>query len=93
MPNSKRHLLQRLSLRSRLVLAAVVWLTAMIIAAGITVPQQVYSYMVDDTKEQLSLYLDELSAAIDVNEKANYTLVRNSPTHAFINLIAAYTGR
>ena len=74
MPNSKRHLLQRLSLRSRLVLAAVVWLTAMIIAAGITVPQQVYSYMVDDTKEQLSLYLDELSAAIDVNEKGQLHL-------------------
>lgn len=74
MRNKKRHLLKRLSLRSRLVLAAVVWLTAMIIAAGVTVPKQVFNYMLDSTNEQLSLYLDELSASIEVDESGKLTL-------------------
>ena len=74
MRNKKRHLLKRLSLRSRLVLAAVVWLTAMVIAAGVTVPKQVFSYMLDSTNEQLSLYLDELSASIEVDDSGKLTL-------------------
>ncbi|KOO03538.1 ATP-binding protein [Vibrio nereis] len=74
MLSKKHHVLKRLSLRSRLVFASIVWLTAMIIAAGITVPTQVFNYMVDDTTEQLAIYLDELSASIEVNEKGQLSL-------------------
>lgn len=74
MPNRKRSPLKHLSLRSRLVLAAIVWLTAMVIAAGVTVPNQVFSYMVDSTNDQLSLYLDELSASVEVDSKGKLTL-------------------
>ncbi|WP_394144093.1 ATP-binding protein [Vibrio atypicus] len=74
MPNRKRHLLKRLSLKSRLVLAAIVWLTAMVIAAGVTVPQQVFSYMIDSTNDQLSLYQDELSASLEVDDKGKISL-------------------
>lgn len=74
MLNKIRYPLKRLSLRRRLVLAAVVWLTAMVIAAGVTVPKQVFSYMLDSTNEQLSLYLDELSASIEVDESGKLTL-------------------
>lgn len=74
MPNKKAHLLKKLSLKSRLVLAAVVWLTAMIIAAGVMVPSQVYVYMEDDAKAQLATYMDEIAATIEADEKGNVTI-------------------
>ncbi|NMU06931.1 ATP-binding protein, partial [Vibrio parahaemolyticus] len=46
MPNRNRlplNAIKRLSIKSRLVLAAIVWLTAMILAAGVTIPTQVYN--------------------------------------------------
>lgn len=74
MPNNKRTLLKRLSLKSRLVLAAVVWLTAMVIAVGVTVPNQVFNYMVDDTKSQLTIYMDEISASLEADKSGNLSL-------------------
>ncbi|RJX65058.1 ATP-binding protein [Vibrio sinensis] len=74
MPNKKLHALKRLSLKSRLMLAAIIWLTAMVIAAGVTVPSQVYSYMEADAKAQLQIYLDEISANLEVDDKGNLTL-------------------
>ncbi|MEF1258909.1 ATP-binding protein, partial [Vibrio harveyi] len=68
------HILKRLSIKSRLVLAAVVWLTAMILAAGVTIPTQVYSYMVDDTRSQLNVYMDEIAAQLEVDSKGQLTL-------------------
>jgi len=77
MPNNKRNLLKRLSLKSRLVLAAIVWLTAMVIAAGVSVPTQVFNYMVGDTKSQLSIYMDEIAASLEADEKGALTLTTN----------------
>ncbi|TFH89950.1 ATP-binding protein [Vibrio ouci] len=77
MPNNKRTLLKRLSLKSRLVLAAIVWLTAMVIAAGVSVPTQVFNYMVGDTKSQLSIYMDEIAASLEADEKGALTLTTN----------------
>ncbi|KGY12218.1 histidine kinase [Vibrio tubiashii] len=74
MPNNKRLLLKKLSLKSRLVLAAIVWLTAMVIAAGVSVPSQVFNYMTDDAKSQLSVYMDEIAAAIEADKSGNLTL-------------------
>ncbi|MCZ4294074.1 ATP-binding protein [Vibrio sinaloensis] len=74
MPSNKRTLLKRLSLKSRLVLAAIVWLTAMIIAVGVSVPNQVFNYMVDDTKSQLTIYMDEISASLEADKTGNLTL-------------------
>ena len=68
------HILKRLSIKSRLVLAAVVWLTAMILAAGVTIPTQVYSYMVDDTRSQLNVYMDEIAAQLEVDSQGQLTL-------------------
>ncbi|OLQ90203.1 histidine kinase [Vibrio panuliri] len=67
-------LLRQLSLKSRLVLAAIVWLTAMIIAAGVMVPSQVYQYMVADTKSQLSIYMDEITGNLEVDKNGQLTL-------------------
>lgn len=77
MPNNKRPLLKRLSLKSRLVLAAIVWLTAMVIAVGVSVPNQVFNYMVDDTKSQLTIYMDEVSASLEADETGNLSLTTN----------------
>ncbi|KOO16609.1 histidine kinase [Vibrio xuii] len=77
MPNNKRNLLKRLSLKSRLVLAAIVWLTAMVIAAGVSVPTQVFNYMVGDTKSQLSIYMDEIAASLEADEKGALNLTTN----------------
>ncbi len=59
--------LKRLSIKSRLVLAAVVWLTAMILAAAVIIPTQVYNYMVDDTRSQLRVFMDEIAAQLEVD--------------------------
>ncbi len=67
MPIRFTGILKQLSLRNRLLLAAFIWLTAMILAAGIVVPTQVYGYMVDETKSQLSIYMDELAANLETN--------------------------
>ena len=74
MPIRKIRFIKRLSLKSRLVLAAVVWLTAMIIAAGVMMPSQVYLYMKEDNKQQLSIYMDEIAAALEADEKGNLKL-------------------
>ena len=77
MPNKYRlplYPLKRLSIKSRLVLAAVVWLTAMILAAGVTIPTQVYNYMVDDTRSQLSVFMDEIAAQLEVDKTGYLSL-------------------
>ncbi|PFG55960.1 signal transduction histidine kinase [Vibrio sp. ES.051] len=77
MPNKSRlplNVLKRLSIKSRLVLAAVVWLTAMILAAGVTIPTQVYNYMLDDTRSQLSIFMDEIAAQLEVNSTGRLDL-------------------
>lgn len=66
--------LKRLSIKSRLVLAAVVWLTAMILAAGVTIPTQVYNYMVDDTRARLSVFMDEIAAQLEVDQTGHLSL-------------------
>ncbi|MFW7522716.1 ATP-binding protein [Vibrio ostreicida] len=74
MPTKANQLLKRLSLKSRLVLAAIVWLTAMIMAAGVMVPSQVYRYMEEDAKAQLSTFMDEIAATLEADEQGHISL-------------------
>ncbi|GAL02698.1 ATP-binding protein [Photobacterium aphoticum] len=55
------------SLRSRLLIAAAVWLLGTTLAAGYLVPSFIKSYLVEQEKQQLYLYLDELTALTEVN--------------------------
>lgn len=55
------------SLRSRLLIAAAVWLLAIALAAGYLVPQFIKSYLVDQEKQQLYIYMDELTAQTEVD--------------------------
>ncbi len=64
--------LKRLSIKSRLVLAAVIWLSAMILAAGVIIPTQVYHYMVDDARSQLSVFMDEIAAQLEVDQRGGH---------------------
>ena len=43
-------------------------------AAGVSVPKRVYNYMVDDTRSQLSVYMDELSAAMEADQNGKLSL-------------------
>ncbi|WP_299012936.1 ATP-binding protein [uncultured Photobacterium sp.] len=62
------------SLRSRLLIAAAVWLSVTILAAGYLVPNFIKSYLVDQEKQQLFLYLDELTAQVDVDANGRFSL-------------------
>ena len=72
MKKAPRHLkdtFKKLSLKSRLLLAAAFWLSAMILAAGVGIPKLVSDYLVQDTKDQLSLSMDEITANIEVDSE------------------------
>ena len=74
MKRAPKHLkgtFNKLSLKSRLLLAAAFWLSAMILAAGIGIPKLVSDYLVQDEKDQLSLSMDEITANIEVNSEGN----------------------
>ncbi|MGF1688164.1 ATP-binding protein [Photobacterium japonica] len=55
------------SLRSRLLIAAAVWLLGTTLSAGYLVPSFIKSYLVEQEQQQLYLYLDELTALTEVN--------------------------
>lgn len=72
MKKAPRHLkdtFKKLSLKSRLLLAAAFWLSAMILAAGVGIPKLVSDYLVQDTKDQLSLSMDEITANIEIDSE------------------------
>ncbi|UTV30232.1 ATP-binding protein [Photobacterium atrarenae] len=62
------------SLRSRLLLAATVWLVAITLAAGYLVPSFIKSYLIDQEAQQLALYVDELTARVEFNPNGRITL-------------------
>ncbi|MGR6834205.1 ATP-binding protein [Aliivibrio wodanis] len=70
-PRQFKNTFKKLSLKSRLLLAAAFWLSAMIFAAGIGIPKLVNDYLVQDVKSQLLLSMDEITANIEVNNKGN----------------------
>ncbi|MGR5062939.1 ATP-binding protein [Photobacterium sp. DNB22_13_2] len=59
------------SLRSRLLIAAAAWLLAITLAAGYLMPSFIKTYLVDQEKHQLYIYLDELTAQIDVDNNGS----------------------
>lgn len=62
------------SLRSRLLLAATVWLVTITLAAGYLVPSFIKSYLIDQEAQQLALYVDELTARVEFNPNGRITL-------------------
>ncbi|USD40069.1 ATP-binding protein [Vibrio sp. SCSIO 43135] len=66
--------IKRLSLKSRLLLAASLWLSAMILAAGIIIPSLVNDYLVGDVKSQLRLAMDEITANIEADQNGQLSL-------------------
>ncbi|KXF83355.1 ATP-binding protein [Enterovibrio coralii] len=64
----------KLSLKSRLLLATVVWLTVMVTIAGIGIPFLMHDYLVDNTKERLQLSMNELATELRTNPEGELTL-------------------
>lgn len=54
--------IQRMSLKNRLLLAAFLWLSTMIVAAGVGIPLLVRDYLINDVKSQLNLAMDQIAA-------------------------------
>ncbi len=73
-PRRLQHAFKKLSLKSRLLLAAAFWLSSMILAAGIGIPKLVNDYLVKDVKEQLALSMDEITANLETNEQGKLVL-------------------
>ncbi|EEX41466.1 ATP-binding protein [Vibrio furnissii] len=65
---------KRLSLKSRLLLAATLWLSAMILSAGYIIPSLVKDYLVSDVKTQLRLSMDEITANLEANNRGSLSL-------------------
>ena len=59
------------SLRSRLLLAAAVWLLVMTTSASYIVPNFIKTYLVNQETQQLSLYLDQLSGLINIQSNGS----------------------
>ncbi|MGF1833512.1 ATP-binding protein [Photobacterium sanguinicancri] len=62
------------SLRSRLLFAAAAWLLLIILSAGYLVPNVIHQYLVDQEKQQLDLYLDEITALADTDANGRITI-------------------
>ncbi|WP_047042515.1 ATP-binding protein [Vibrio mexicanus] len=74
MPNQA--LRKRLSLKSRLLLAATLWLSAMILAAGFGIPKLVKDYLISDVTSQLNLAMDEIIANLEMDANGEVKLTR-----------------
>ncbi|MBY6196524.1 ATP-binding protein [Vibrio hangzhouensis] len=66
--------LKRVSLKTRLLLAATLWLSAMVIAAGILIPGLVRDYLTQDLEMQLGLAMDEIAANLEVDKQGELVL-------------------
>lgn len=62
MPNKR----PRRSIRSRLLIAAAVWLSVISLLTGYLVPSFIKTYLIEQEKTQLYLYLDQLTGMIDL---------------------------
>ncbi|MCW8348564.1 ATP-binding protein [Vibrio sp. ZSDZ65] len=65
---------KKLSLKTRLLLAATLWLSVMTIAAGIMIPGLVREYLVQDLETQLGRSMDEIAANLETNKQGNLVL-------------------
>lgn len=71
---AKPHALRHLSLKTRLLLAATLWLSAMILAAGYLIPNLIHKYLIQDVQSQLQLSMDEITANLEANQQGQLTL-------------------
>lgn len=73
MPINKRKKGQP-SIRNRLLSAAAIWLLAITLTAGYLVPSFIKSYLIDQEKTQLYLYLDQITALVDIDARGRVFL-------------------
>ncbi|KGK08632.1 ATP-binding protein [Vibrio navarrensis] len=71
---AKLDLLKSLSLKRRLFFASFLWVSSMLLAAGVGIPTLVKEYLVSDIKGQLQLAMDEIAANLEANAQGNLLL-------------------
>ncbi|WP_435532833.1 ATP-binding protein [Vibrio hippocampi] len=69
-----RSKVSQLSLKTRLLLAATLWLSAMLIVAGVIIPGLVRDYLDQELQQQLSHTMDEVVASLEVNKQGRLEL-------------------
>ncbi|SJL83225.1 ATP-binding protein [Vibrio palustris] len=65
---------KQLSLKSRFLWAATLWVSIMVVAAGYLIPSLVKNYLVESTQEQMRLALDEITANLRTDPKGHLLL-------------------
>ena len=64
----------RNSLRARLLSSAFLWMSLVLISAALFLPRVVESYLYSQLSEQVNLYLDDLSAFVELDAQGNPVL-------------------
>ncbi|MGV2989417.1 ATP-binding protein [Vibrio sp. E150_011] len=65
---------KKLSLKTRLLLAASLWLSVITIAAGVIIPGLVREYLVQDLETQLGRSMDEIAANLETDKQGRLVL-------------------
>lgn len=66
--------IRKLSLKTRLLLAATLWLSAMLLMAGVAIPGLVRDYLDQELQQQLGYTMDEVVANLELNKQGNLDL-------------------
>lgn len=66
MPNNKSNF-KHLSLKNRLLLTTTLWLSLMLVSAGLLIPYLINDYLTTDIKKTLSHSMDEIIANLEVD--------------------------
>ncbi|MGL5222652.1 MAG: hypothetical protein ACRC8I_07050, partial [Plesiomonas shigelloides] len=61
--------IDRFSLRQRVLGATMGWLLLVLVSAGMVVPEILRHYLQQEASQSMRLYLDELSARLEVNSQ------------------------
>lgn len=64
----------QLSLKSRFLWAATLWVSIMVVSAGYLIPSLVKNYLVESTQDQMRLALDEITANLNTDKQGHLLL-------------------
>ncbi len=73
-----KKLIAQLSIRNRLILSSVLWLTLLFIISTLYLPSLLGQFLETETKEQLSGYMDEIAANLSVDEAGKLSSINLS---------------
>ncbi|WP_415837399.1 ATP-binding protein [Parendozoicomonas haliclonae] len=82
--------MRRLSLHRRLLGSALLWVSLVLIFAAFYIPAEIQSFLYQQLYNQSELYLDELSAYVEVNNEGQVSLLAPLPDPRFNQPYSGY---